>query len=99
MEGGAHVIIEAVTSGVPVLASDIPGNRGMLGENYAGYFPQGDSLALAQLIDRLATDTIFYTLLQTQCAARAPLFAPQLEQAALIQLVDNLLSAHSGSCN
>jgi hypothetical protein len=32
MEGGANVIIEAVTSGVPVLASDIVGNRGMLGE-------------------------------------------------------------------
>lgn len=96
MEGGAHVIIEAVTSGVPVLASDIPGNRGMLGEDYAGYFPQGDSLALARLIDQAATDTVFYARLQAQCDARAPLFAPQREQAALIQLVDNLLHAQAG---
>jgi glycosyltransferase involved in cell wall biosynthesis len=36
MEGGANVIIEAVMSGVPVLASDVGGNRGMLGEDYAG---------------------------------------------------------------
>ena len=36
MEGGANVIIEAVTSGVPVLASDIDGNRGMLGAGYEG---------------------------------------------------------------
>ena len=43
MEGGANVIIEAVTSGVPVLASDIDGNRGMLGDDYAGYFPVGDA--------------------------------------------------------
>ena len=38
MEGGANVIIEAVTSGVPVLASRIDGNVGMLGADYAGYF-------------------------------------------------------------
>jgi glycosyltransferase involved in cell wall biosynthesis len=54
MEGGANVIIEAVTSGVPVLASDIGGNRGMLGADYAGYFPVGDAAALARLIDRIA---------------------------------------------
>ena len=93
MEGGANVIIEAVTSGVPVLASDIPGNRGMLGENYAGgYFPLGDSLKLAQLIDRAARDAKFLGRLQTQCAARAPLFSPQRERAALLKLVDNCIS-------
>ena len=52
MEGGANVIIEAVTSAVPVLASAIEGNRGMLGDDYAGYFPVGDATALAALIDR-----------------------------------------------
>jgi putative glycosyltransferase (TIGR04348 family) len=87
MEGGANVIIEAVTSGVPVLASDISGNRGMLGENYAGYFPLGDSIKLAQLIDRAASDTQFYRRLKTQCAARAPLFAPERERTALLRLV------------
>ena len=92
MEGGANVIIEAVTSGVPVLASDIPGNRGMLGENYAGYFPLGDSLKLAHLIDRAASDTKFYSRLQAQCAARAPLFSPERERAALLKLVDNCIS-------
>lgn len=94
MEGGAHVIIEAVTSGVPILASYISGNRGMLGEDYAGYFPVGDSQALASLIDRAATDATFYALLQTQCDARAPLFAPEREQAALLQLVDNSIHTH-----
>ncbi len=89
MEGGAHVIIEAVTSGVPVLASDISGNRGMLGEDYAGYFPLGDSLALARLIDLAASDEAFYNVLLTQCAARAPLFTPERESATLINLVDN----------
>ena len=35
MEGGAHVIIEAVVSGTPVLASRIDGNIGMLGDDFA----------------------------------------------------------------
>lgn len=91
MEGGANVIIEAVTSGVPVLASDISGNRGMLGEDYAAYFTAGDAAALARLIDRALSDAAFDALLRRQCAARAALFAPAAEQAALRDLVDNLL--------
>ena len=93
MEGGANVIIEALTSGVPVLASDISGNRGMLGDGYAGYFPPGDSNTLAQSIARAATDAAFYARLLQQCQARAPLFAPQREQAALLDLVDNMLNS------
>lgn len=92
MEGGANVIIEAVCAGVPVLASDIGGNRGMLGDDYAGYFPPGDAAALARLIDRIIDDQQFHALLRAQCDARAPLFAPAAEQAALLELVDNLLN-------
>jgi putative glycosyltransferase (TIGR04348 family) len=95
MEGGANVIIEAVTSGVPVLASDIPGNRGMLGEDYAGYFPPGDAAALARLIDRAASEPRFDALLRRQCAARASLFSPGAEAARLCDFVDNLLLSSS----
>lgn len=91
MEGGANVIIEAVTCGVPVLASRIGGNRGMLGADYAGYFPVGDAAALARLIERSVDDAAFHALLREQCAARAALFAPDREQALLRNLVDNLL--------
>jgi glycosyltransferase involved in cell wall biosynthesis len=91
VEGGANVIIEAIRSGVPVLASDIPGNRGMLGDNYAGYFPPGDSATLAHMIDRAIADNAFYARLRRQCLARAPLFSPASERAAVRQLVDNLL--------
>ena len=91
MEGGANVIIEAITSGVPVLASAISGNRGMLGDDYAGLFAPGDAAALAALIERCVAEPAFLALLQSQCAARAPLFAPDAERAALLQLVDNLL--------
>lgn len=96
MEGGANVIVEAITSGVPVLASDISGNRGMLGDDYAGYFPVGDAAALARLVDRSVADDGFIATLRAQCAARAPLFAPQAERAALLHLVDNLLNPIHG---
>ena len=96
MEGGANVIIEAITSGVPVLASDISGNRGMLGDDYAGYFPVGNAQALAHLIDQTVSDPAFYAQLQRQCAARAHLFLPEREKTAVLQLVDNLIhTTHS----
>ncbi len=94
MEGGANVIIEAVTCGVPVLASDISGNRGMLGDDYDGYFAVGDAAALARLIERSIADAGFYQHLRAQCAVRAALFAPAAEKAALLALVDNLSDTH-----
>src|SRR5262249_11890594 len=42
-EGGANVISEAIVAGVPILASRIDGNVGLLGEDYSGYFPVGDT--------------------------------------------------------
>lgn len=90
MEGGANVIIEAVRSGVPVLASDISGNRGMLGADYAGYFPVDDAAALAEMIKRSLQEQAFHALLQKQCARRAGMFSPQREQTALLQLLDNV---------
>lgn len=95
MEGGANVIIEAVSSGVPVLASRIDGNVGMLGQDYAGYFEPGNAAALARLIERCVAEPDFDALLRRQCAARAGLFLPATERAALADLVDNLLP-HSG---
>ncbi len=91
MEGGANVIIEAVVAGVPVLASDIPGNRGMLGDDYAGLFPVGDAAALAQAIARAGSDAGFLGTLRRQCQARAPLFAPAREQDAVRALVRELM--------
>lgn len=93
MEGGAHVIIEAVVSGTPVLASRVDGNVGMLGEDYAGYFPWGDAPALADLIRRCRDDEAFLAHLAEQCRRRAHLFLPATETAALVGLVRDLLLA------
>lgn len=83
MEGGANVICEAATVGTPVLASRISGNVGMLGHDYAGYFPPGDEQALAALMHEAETNPLFYQRLARQCASRAPLFAPEREAAGV----------------
>ncbi|HEX4856715.1 MAG TPA: selenoneine biosynthesis selenosugar synthase SenB [Limnobacter sp.] len=109
MEGGAHVIMEAVCSGTPVVASFMDGNVGMLGSNYAGYFPVGNSSALANLLTQLKDDIVnpktlppgkqsVYSKLKIQCAERARLFAPENEQAQLIRLVQQA-TPHNHSVN
>ena len=91
MEGGAHVILEAVQSGTPVLASRISGNIGMLGADYAGYFDVGDAAGLAALVERCATEPTFLAHLQSQCAQRAELFEPALEKRLVLSLVQDAL--------
>lgn len=93
MEGGANVIVEAATCGTPVLASRVPGNVGMLGHDYAGYFPLGDAAALARLILRCRADGRFYRALAAQCRARRPLFTPERERVAVGRLVAEALYA------
>lgn len=93
MEGGAHVILEAVQCGTPVLASRIDGNVGMLGPDYAGYFALGDDVALAALLQRCCDDAGFLSLLRLQCEARSHLFEPRREQALLRELVSALAAA------
>ena len=93
MEGGAHVILEAVQSGTPVLASRIDGNVGMLGPHYAGYFALGDDAALAELLQRCQDDAGYLPLLRQQCQERASLFEPQREQALLRQLITRMATA------
>ncbi len=91
MEGGANVVIEAVRSGVPVLASRIDGNVGLLGRGYAGYFEAGDDAALADLVRRFAAEPAFAARLAAQCAALAPRFAPAEEAANVRALLADML--------
>jgi putative glycosyltransferase (TIGR04348 family) len=92
MEGGAHVVIEAVTSGTPVLASRIDGNLGLLGENYGGCFDWDDAPALASLLQRCRDDNNLLASLEAQCRLRAALFNPALEKQQLIDLLQPLTS-------
>jgi putative glycosyltransferase (TIGR04348 family) len=84
MEGGANVVSEAIRLGVPVLASRIPGNVGLLGASYPGYFPLGDDAALARLIARAAGDARFYALLRRRVRTLRPMVRPQREARSLL---------------
>lgn len=87
MEGGANVLSEAIIAGVPVLATRIPGNVGILGDDYPGYFKIGDTRELTQLLLRAETDARFLKRLRQHCAKLAPLFKPSREKAAWSSLL------------
>lgn len=87
MEGGANVVSEACAAGLPIIASHIPGNRGLLGEDYAGYFPVTDTEALRDCLLRAETEASFLNTLREQVQVRAPLFRPELEGQALARVI------------
>lgn len=89
-EGGANVISEAVVAGVPVLASKMDGNVGLLGADYPGYFPVGNTEALARLLRKLEHEPQFVASLRKALARRAPLFRPAREIAAWRRLLAGL---------
>jgi glycosyltransferase involved in cell wall biosynthesis len=90
MEGGAHVVSEAIALGIPVIASDIPGNRGLLGEDYPGYYPVADENALATLLYRAENTPTFYAALQKHIDLRRELITPAREKQSINELVSGL---------
>lgn len=79
-EGGANVVSEALVAGLPVIASDITGNVGLLGEDYAGLYPLEDAGALRELLLHAETEPAFLQRLAEQGRALAPNFTPEEEQ-------------------
>jgi putative glycosyltransferase (TIGR04348 family) len=92
MEGGANVVTEALAVSVPVVSSRIPGSIGLLGPDYPGYFPVGDTEALAVLLHRAEADAAYYAELQRRCGALQPLASPDGER----QRWQNLLGELAG---
>lgn len=91
MEGGAHVVSEAIALGIPVIASDIPGNRGLLGDDYLGYYPVGDEAELASLLYRAESMPDFYSALKKQIDIRKDLVSPERERQSIQELMSQLL--------
>jgi len=87
-EGGANVVSEAVIAGVPVIASDIPGNVGLLGADYPGYYPVRDERALADLLTRAETDPAFLKSLVAHGRKLKAGFMPAKEAAGWNKVVD-----------
>ena len=90
MEGGANVVSEAMVADVPVIASDIDGNVGLLGKDYPGYYPVEDTLGLCALLQRAETDPGFLQRLHEHGSARKHLFIPERESRNWQTLLENL---------
>jgi len=90
MEGSSNVLSEALASGVPVLASKIPGLMGTLGNAYPGFFPVGDTPALARLLRRTETDANFYLSLKTACRNLSPVVSPNRERTVWSHLLNEI---------
>ncbi len=91
-EGGANAVVESLRCGVPVLASRIPGNTGLLGRDWPGFFDTGDSAALAALLQRCEHEPEFYGELISRTARRGSLFIPETEKHGWNALIQELRS-------
>ncbi len=89
-EGGANLITEAFAMGTAVIASEIPGNVGLLGEDHPGLFPVGDAGALAALFNRLEEEEAFLGELERRSKERAWIPAPAREREAWESLLSEL---------
>lgn len=90
MEGGANIVSEAIVCGVPVIASHIDGNIGLLGTDYEGYYPAQDETALAALLQRAENEPAFLKSLARQCRAKKPLFTEAKEKTAWKALLKDM---------
>ena len=90
IEGGANVLSESIVASVPVLASRIEGNTGILGADYPGLFQVGNSRQLARLLRRAETDPKFLSELRSGVKKLVPLFDPRQEQLAWANLIREL---------
>jgi len=90
MEGGANVISEATVAGLPVIASDIDGSVGLLGDDYAGYFPAQDTHALRELLLKAEAEPGYVRKLEQQCKQRAGLFTREAEKQGWADLLKEM---------
>ncbi len=91
-EGGANVVSEAIVAGVPVLSTDIPGSRGLLGDDYPGYYTVGDDRALGSLLLKAESEPAYLAELGEHCMRLRHRFAPEGERAAWHELLAALPS-------
>ena len=89
-EGGANVISEAIVAGVPIIASNIPGNTGLLGKNYPGLYPVGDHQALSNLLNQAETNPEYLAQLEKTCSKLRVRFLPEREAAAWKAVINEL---------
>src|SRR5262249_54830615 len=92
-EGGANVISEAIGMDLPVIATRVPGNLGLLGAKYPGYFKVANTEALRRLLVRIERDSAFAHQLRSSLRRLVPSFEPGAERAAWSSVLKECVSA------
>jgi glycosyltransferase involved in cell wall biosynthesis len=91
-EGFAIAVTEALSMGVPVVASDIPIHKEILENGAWGILtPVHDSSELAKAVIRLSTDTVEYSRLSNLATERAGFFGKEKMITGYINLYRSLM--------
>lgn len=92
LEGGANVLSEAIAASVPIIASRVDGNVGILGKGYPGYFEVGNTTQLARLLTRAETSSAYLAELKAWTKGLAVLADPSREEKAWSDLINELFN-------
>ncbi len=90
------VVPSRIEGSVPILASRIGGNVGVLGADYPGLFDVGNTQQLSRLLARAETHREYLAELADRCKKLAPLFYPTREEQAWADLIRKLFLIESG---
>jgi putative glycosyltransferase (TIGR04348 family) len=91
IESASNAVVEAIVNGVPVLASRIDGNVGVLGDDYPGLFDVARADQLASLLERAESDNQFLRTLKTRVLLLAKHLNTETEQRSWQAIIDELL--------
>ena len=89
-EGGPAVLSEAIVNDVPIIAHEITATRGLLGDEYPGFYRDADRQQLADLIFKAEQDRAFLELLSSYGEGLKERFSESNEKKAIENLVATL---------
>jgi putative glycosyltransferase (TIGR04348 family) len=88
IEGGPNCLSEAIVAGLPVITTDIDGCLGVLGPDYPGTFPVGDTDALRRQLIRAESDPLYLAELERYVQELAPRLSRLEEESRWAELLE-----------
>lgn len=92
IEGGPNCLSEAIVAGLPVITTDIDGCLGVLGLDYPGSFPVGDTDALGKQLIRAESEPSYLAELEGYVKELAPRLSRKEEQSRWEKLLETIVS-------